>query len=60
MRSACQKAYDTLSQSGLFFHGSPSSVSYWCVYSSEPNMVVCNALPAPLVAALKRVVVARV
>jgi hypothetical protein len=35
-------------------------LSYWTMYSSRPYIVSCKALPAPQVAALKRVSVASV
>ncbi len=56
--SALKNGYDTFIHASLAFHGAPSSSSYCTTYSSTPYIESWFALPAPLTAALKRVVVA--
>src|SRR6476659_9168473 len=58
MRSAWKNGYESLIHRSCDFHGAPSSMLYCVTYWSEPYMESCSALPAPLIAALKRRVVA--
>src|SRR5258708_13913630 len=52
--SAWKNGYEILIHRSWDFQGGPISFSYWVIYSSTPYIVNCRALPAPLVAALKR------
>ena len=56
MRSAWKNGYEILIQSAWFFHGGPISCSYCVMYMSLPYIEIWFALPAPLIAALKRCV----
>ena len=56
MRSAWKNGNDTFHQASGFFQGAPSSCSYSRTYWSTPYAVKMLALPAPLEAALNRVV----
>src|SRR4029078_13184273 len=60
IRSAWKNGYEILIHRSCDFHGGPISVSYCVMYWSTPYIESCSALPAPLVAALKRGSVATV
>jgi len=60
MRSAWKNGYETFIHVSGDFHGAPSSMLYCEMYWSVPYIDSWFALPAPLTAALKRVVVAMV
>ena len=52
--SAWKNGYDNFTHKSSFFHGGPSSFSYWLMYMSVPYIEIWFELPAPLIAALKR------
>src|SRR4030095_2898590 len=55
IRSACKKGNETFIHPSVFFQGGPSSCSYSRMYWSVPYPARMLDMPAPLVAALKRV-----